>query len=58
MNKDQVKGLVDEVNGKIKEAAGVLLDDKELEIKGNVEKNLGKVQGSIGDFKEDIKDSV
>ena len=58
MNKDQAKGLVEEVKGKVKEAAGVILDDKEMEIEGNVQKNVGKVQSGFGDLKEDIKKDI
>jgi uncharacterized protein YjbJ (UPF0337 family) len=28
-----------------------------LEAKGNIEKNLGKVQAKFGDVKKDVKDS-
>ena len=58
MNKDQAKGLVEEVKGKVKEATGVILDDKEMEIEGNVQKNVGKVQSGFGDLKEDIKKDI
>ncbi len=56
MNKDQVKGRVEEAKGKIKEVAGKILDDKGMEIEGNVQKNVGKVRKGIGDLKEDIED--
>jgi uncharacterized protein YjbJ (UPF0337 family) len=55
MNKDQIKGRVEEIKGKVKEAVGVVLDDDALEIEGNVQKNVGKVQKGFGDLKEDIK---
>ena len=55
MNKDQVKGRVEEAKGKVKEVAGVILDDKGMEIEGNVQKNVGKVQKGLGDLKDDIK---
>ncbi|NOT10394.1 MAG: CsbD family protein [Methylococcaceae bacterium] len=58
MNKDQVTGHIEETKGKIKEAAGVILDDKELELEGNIEKNVGKFKAGFGDLKEDIKDSI
>ncbi|WP_262966604.1 CsbD family protein [Methylobacter psychrophilus] len=58
MNKDQVEGLFEKVKGKVKEATGVILDDKDMEIKGNVQKNIGKVQSDFGDFKEDIKKDI
>jgi uncharacterized protein YjbJ (UPF0337 family) len=33
----------------------VILDDKGMEIEGNVQKNVGKVQKGFGDLKDDIK---
>ena len=56
MNKDQIKGKVEEAKGKVKEVAGKILDDKGMEIEGNVQKNVGKVQKGFGDLKEDIKE--
>jgi uncharacterized protein YjbJ (UPF0337 family) len=57
VNKDQVKGRVEEAKGKVKEVTGKVLDDKGMEIKGNVQKNLGKAQAGYGDLKKDIKDN-
>lgn len=57
MNKDQVKGRYEEAKGKVKEVAGNLSGDKELEIEGNVQKNIGKVQAGVGDVKDDIKEN-
>jgi uncharacterized protein YjbJ (UPF0337 family) len=31
--------------------------DPTLEAKGNIQKNLGKVQEKFGDIKQDVKDS-
>jgi uncharacterized protein YjbJ (UPF0337 family) len=58
MNKDQIKGRAEEAKGKVKEAAGVILDDDALEAKGNIQKNVGKGQASFGDLKNDIKKST
>jgi len=58
MNKDQMKGRIEEAKGKVKEATGVLLDDEGMEVKGNIQKNVGKVQKAFGDLKEDIKDKL
>jgi uncharacterized protein YjbJ (UPF0337 family) len=55
--KDQVKGRVEEVKATVKEATGKLVGDKTLEAKGNIEKNLGKVQSKLGDLKEEVRDS-
>jgi uncharacterized protein YjbJ (UPF0337 family) len=57
INKDQVKGRVEEAKGTIKEAAGKLVGDETLEAKGNIQKNLGKVQGKLGDIEQEVKDS-
>jgi len=56
INKDQIQGRVDETKGTIKEATGKMLDDKSMQIEGNIQKNLGKAQAGYGDIKKDIKD--
>jgi uncharacterized protein YjbJ (UPF0337 family) len=58
INKDQVKGRVKEVKGTIKAAAGKLLGNEKLEVKGNTEKMLGKAQAKCGDVKKDMHDAV
>lgn len=58
INKDQVKGRIEEAKGTIKEATGKLVGDDTLEAKGNIQKNIGKVQAKLGDLKEDVKDSL
>jgi uncharacterized protein YjbJ (UPF0337 family) len=57
MNKDQVKGRAEEAKGKVKEVAGNILGDDEMELEGNLEKNLGKVKAGFGDLKDNIKES-
>ncbi len=57
INKDQVQGRVEQAKGAIKETAGKVVGDASLEVKGNVEKNLGKVQAKIGDVTENLKKS-
>ena len=58
MNKDQVKGRVEEATGKVKEVAGKVTGDKDLEQEGKVQNIGGKVQAGYGDLKEDIKTAV
>jgi uncharacterized protein YjbJ (UPF0337 family) len=55
INKDQVKGRAEEAKGAIKEATGKIVGNPSLEVKGNIEKNLGKFQAKIGDVSEDLK---
>lgn len=54
INKDQVKGRAEETKGKVKEVIGRVFGNKDLEMKGNIQKNVGAVQATIGDVKEDI----
>ena len=58
INKDQVKGRVNEAEGKIKEAAGKLVGNEKLEAKGKIQKVLGKAQARYGDVKQDVKDAA
>jgi uncharacterized protein YjbJ (UPF0337 family) len=55
INKDQVKGHVEEAKGAVKEAVGKIVGNPSLEVKGNIEKNLGKSQAKFGDVKEALK---
>jgi uncharacterized protein YjbJ (UPF0337 family) len=55
INKDQVEGRADEAKGKIKEVVGRVVGNKNLQARGKFQKNLGAVQASVGDVKEDIK---
>jgi len=55
VNKDQINGRVDEAKGTVKEITGKVLDDKGMEIQGNIQKNVGKAQAGFGDLKQDIQ---
>ena len=50
--KDQAEGTFHEVKGKIKEIAGKLSDNPQLEDEGTGEKIAGKVQEKIGQVKK------
>ena len=58
MNKDQVKGRIEQVKGNVKEAAGKVVGNKKLETEGQIEQATGKTQATYGDIKEDVKDAV
>ena len=55
MNKEQVKGRYEEAKGKVKEVAGHVVGNKDLEEKGNLEKNVGKTRADVADVAEEIK---
>ena len=50
--KDQAEGKFHKVKGKVKEVAGKLSDNPELEAEGTDEKIAGKVQEKIGQVKK------
>jgi uncharacterized protein YjbJ (UPF0337 family) len=56
-NKDQVKGRVNEAEGKVKELAGKMVGNESLEAKGKREKILGQARAKFGDVKQDIRDA-
>ncbi|MES2901604.1 MAG: CsbD family protein [Pseudomonadota bacterium] len=58
MNKDQVNGKLKDIGGKIQEAAGDLVGNREQEVKGLKNQVEGKTQEKLGDAKEIIKDSL
>jgi uncharacterized protein YjbJ (UPF0337 family) len=51
MNKDQVKGRVEEAKGKIKEIAGKAVGNPRVEAEGDIEQIAGTVQKTYGDAK-------
>ena len=50
--KDQAEGKFHKVKGKLKEVAGELTDNPELEAEGTAEKIAGKVQEKVGQVKK------
>ncbi|NTW37537.1 MAG: CsbD family protein [Syntrophobacteraceae bacterium] len=50
--RDQAEGTYHKVKGKIKEVAGEIVDNDELEAEGRDEKIAGKVQEKIGEVKK------
>lgn len=58
MNKDQVKGHVEDVKGKIKEVAGKAVGNDKLVAEGQVDQLAGKTQAKVGDAKESVKKAI
>jgi len=50
--RDEAGGKLHQVKGKIKEIAGKVILDSDLEAEGKKENNAGKVQEKIGDIKK------
>jgi len=56
MNKDQVKGVVKDLVGKVQEEAGKLVGSKEQQVEGLSKQISGKVQNGVGDLKQSVED--
>ncbi len=58
MNKDQVKGKIDNLKGRAKEAAGALTGDKKTQAEGAADRFTVAVQKKVGDIKHDVARSI
>ncbi|MFT7405622.1 CsbD family protein [Zhongshania sp.] len=52
MNKDKMKGRLDELTAKVKQQWGDLTDDEVLQAKGNLDEISAKIQQKYGESKE------
>jgi uncharacterized protein YjbJ (UPF0337 family) len=57
-NKDQVKGELKDLGGKIQEEAGKLVGNNEQQAKGLKKQAEGKLQKSVGNLKETVTDAI
>ena len=58
MNKDQVKGTVKELAGKVQAQVGKVVGSQEQQVKGHLREAEGKVQHIVGDAKKLVKDAT
>jgi uncharacterized protein YjbJ (UPF0337 family) len=58
MNTDQIKGRIEQAKGAVTEIAGKLVDSDKLKAEGAAEQVAGKVQATLGDVKEAVKDKA
>jgi uncharacterized protein YjbJ (UPF0337 family) len=52
MDREHVKGAADKAEGAVKQGAGKLAGDKELEREGQTDKAKGEVHNAAGDVKD------
>jgi uncharacterized protein YjbJ (UPF0337 family) len=55
MDKDRVKGSVEQAKGTVKEVVGKITGDAKLETEGKSEKLSGKVQNAVGGLKDVLR---
>ncbi len=58
MDKDRVKGSVQQVKGKLKETLGKAVGDAKLEGEGKADKAEGKIRNTIGGAKDAIRETL
>jgi len=51
-------GNTDKAKGNIKEAAGDLTGDKDLQREGKVDQSSGSLKGKVGDAADKVKDTL
>ena len=52
MDREHVKGAADKAQGAIKDAAGKVIGDKELQSEGKLDKAKGEAHNALGDVKD------
>jgi uncharacterized protein YjbJ (UPF0337 family) len=58
MNRDEIKGTATAVKGKIKEQAGKLTNDPELQDEGLADQAVGNAQATIGKAKRKVGETI
>lgn len=58
MDKEHVKGAADKAKGAIKDAAGKVTGDKEMQAEGKADKAKGAAHSAAGDAKDAVKKAV
>ena len=57
MDKEHIKGAADKAKGAIKDAAGGLTGNTELQVEGKLDKAKGAAHGALGDAKDAVKNN-
>jgi len=58
MDKDRVEGKKEQAKGFIKEQAGKITNDPDLEAEGKVDRAAGKVKEDLGKVKDKARDVI
>jgi uncharacterized protein YjbJ (UPF0337 family) len=58
MDREHVKGAADKAKGAIKEGAGKLSGDKDMETEGKIDKAKGSAHNTAGDVKDAARDAA
>jgi uncharacterized protein YjbJ (UPF0337 family) len=58
MDKDRIEGKVDKAKGYVKDKAGEILNDPDLEAEGEAERAKGEIKDTLGKAKDKVRDVV
>jgi uncharacterized protein YjbJ (UPF0337 family) len=58
MDKDRIEGKVEKAKGYIKDKAGEILNDPDLEAEGEAERLKGEVKDQFGKAKDKVREVV
>jgi uncharacterized protein YjbJ (UPF0337 family) len=58
MNKEHVKGAADKAKGAIKDTAGKVTGDKQLQAEGKMDKAKGSAHNAAGDVKDTVRNAT
>lgn len=58
MNKDEMKGKAENLKGRVKEAAGVVANDPELEQEGADERDLGQARADLAATRRKVGEAI
>lgn len=58
MDKNRIEGAVRQVKGSVKEAAGKISGNRQLEVEGKSDKLAGEAQSALDKAKDSVKDAL
>ena len=58
MNRDEIEGGKESVKGRVKEAAGVLTGNEELEEEGKSERSEGEARKTVGRARREVGEAI
>jgi uncharacterized protein YjbJ (UPF0337 family) len=56
MDKEHLKGAADKAKGAVKEAAGKMTGDKQMQAEGKFDKAKGAAHSAVGDAKDAVRE--
>jgi uncharacterized protein YjbJ (UPF0337 family) len=58
MDKERIKGGIEKATGAVKEKAGQITGDRDMEAEGKMDKAEGRIRGAVGHAKDAVREIV